>query len=419
MGAVDPTYPLYPIAAIISAVLLLSVLLSSFVRQGWNLGVAFLCFWLFLENLTGAVSAIIWSDNDDTKLYVYCDIVTHLQFITYVVKPMSTLLIMRRLYVIAGLPSVTLVGEEARRLDRVVEWTLGFIIPVLVAGPIYYVVQDARFEVLEGTGCASTTDVSIPTLLLIYPWLTIPPLASAILYYPRVARKLYLQGRESNHFLRSNDPISRTMYTRVLAIASIELILSLSLNITNLALNIVAVISTSPVEFYSGWDYVHTDWAPIAFAWQDMTPYDRATTYYSYWTSIMLGFVIFGLFGITAGARASYRRAICTATGWVERKPTWRGRAGATRAMFSSIRFNRRAPPQEGSLASCELGFLPSVIDIAPPPPDTDAESQTPLEDVVSELDEYKGSSQESDEADQTRAVRAGRRDDRHWRSLA
>lgn len=74
MGAVDPTYPLYPIACIIAAALLFLVLLSSFVRQSWNLGVAFLCFWLLLETLTGGIDAIIWSDNADIKMYVYCDI---------------------------------------------------------------------------------------------------------------------------------------------------------------------------------------------------------------------------------------------------------------------------------------------------------------------------------------------------------
>ena len=77
MGAVDPTYPLYPIACIISAALLLLVLMSSVVRQSWNLGVAFLCFWLFFENLTCAINAIIWSDNADIRLYIYCDIGKH------------------------------------------------------------------------------------------------------------------------------------------------------------------------------------------------------------------------------------------------------------------------------------------------------------------------------------------------------
>ena len=73
-AAVDPTYPLYPIACMLAAAMLLLVLLTSLVRQSWNLGVAFLCFWLFFENLTDGINAIIWSDNADVKLDVYCDI---------------------------------------------------------------------------------------------------------------------------------------------------------------------------------------------------------------------------------------------------------------------------------------------------------------------------------------------------------
>ena len=74
MRAADPTYPLYPLASLSSALLLLLVLLTGFVRQSWNLGVAFLCFWLFWEILAEGINAIIWSDNADIKLYVYCDI---------------------------------------------------------------------------------------------------------------------------------------------------------------------------------------------------------------------------------------------------------------------------------------------------------------------------------------------------------
>ena len=73
-AAVDPTYPLYPTACILAVAMLLLVLLTSYVRQSWNLGVTFLCFWLCLECLTAGIDAIIWSDNADVKLYVYCDI---------------------------------------------------------------------------------------------------------------------------------------------------------------------------------------------------------------------------------------------------------------------------------------------------------------------------------------------------------
>ena len=74
MGPVDPTYPLFPVASLIAAGLVLLVLLNSVIRQNWNLGVTFLCGWLLLYNLIRAVDFIAWSDNADIKLYFWCDV---------------------------------------------------------------------------------------------------------------------------------------------------------------------------------------------------------------------------------------------------------------------------------------------------------------------------------------------------------
>ncbi|KZV72495.1 STE3-domain-containing protein [Peniophora sp. CONT] len=196
MGAVDPTYPLYPAACLLASILLLLVLLTSFVRQSWNLGVAFLCFWLFFENLTNAVSAIIWSDNYDVKNYAYCDIVSHLELFCFVLVPMSTLIILRRLYLIASLQSVDLPSTNTRRWDLVVEWTLGLIIPALIAGPIYYVLQASRFQVIEGSGCTNAVGRSILTEILIASGPIVPPVLSFIRETPPYSRPLKAaQGR--------------------------------------------------------------------------------------------------------------------------------------------------------------------------------------------------------------------------------
>jgi hypothetical protein len=72
--ALDPTYPLFPVVSITCSALMLLLITTSFVRQSWNQGLLFLCFWLFLGNLTFGVNAIIWSDNADLKAFVYCDI---------------------------------------------------------------------------------------------------------------------------------------------------------------------------------------------------------------------------------------------------------------------------------------------------------------------------------------------------------
>ncbi|VDC01501.1 unnamed protein product [Peniophora sp. CBMAI 1063] len=321
MNAVDPTYPLFPIAEVISSAMLLLVLLNSYLRHNWNLGVAFLCFWLFLENLMNAAGAVIWSDNADIKLYAYCDIVSHLQMIVYVVKPMATLIITRRLYLVISDHSVDSSSKAARR-NLVVEWTLGLVIPLLVAGPIYYIHQAFRFAVDEGFGCGNSIIPSILELLTLESWTVVPPRVSVIFYYPRVIRLFYRQSRVSDSFVCSGNSstITRTSYFRILILASIDILLTLPFGIVSIVLTITAALSPPAYyPFYPGWTYLHTDWEPVAYTYADTIAggiSNLAQLYFAQWTSPVLAFVIFGLFGWTAEARQSYWDVVCTIGAW-------------------------------------------------------------------------------------------------------
>ncbi|VDB95774.1 unnamed protein product [Peniophora sp. CBMAI 1063] len=340
MAAADPTYPLYPIACILASTMLLLVLLTSFIRQNWNLGVAFLCFWLFWENLTGGIGSIIWADNADVKLYVYCDIVSHVQVITSVVKPMATLIITRRLYIITSLRSVESPTKAARRRNVVFEWALGLGIPLLVAGPFYYVVQAARFEVDEGWGCSAPSDNSILSILLLYTWNVLPPLVSITTYYPHVARIFYRHNREINY---------------------IDILVTLPLGVANIVLIVRDDLSFGRFPFYFGWTYDHTVWQPESATFAKIVsagPFNVATFYFALWTSPVLAFAIFGFFGVTSEAPASYWRIICTVGGWFGWHPTPRVRR--SRSPLGDIEFGER--PAQNSI-SLGLESNPSYID--------------------------------------------------------
>ncbi|VDC04647.1 unnamed protein product [Peniophora sp. CBMAI 1063] len=356
VAAVDPTYPLYPMASFLAAGMLLLILMTSLVRQSWNLGIAFLCFWLFIANFTDAVNAIIWAENADIKLYVYCDIVTHLQIVASVVAPMSTLIITRRLYLIASLQTVELPGASAKRRNMVIEWTLGLLIPVLVAGPLYYTVQPYRFEVIEGFGCVNTLDNSLLACILVNSWTILPPLASVLIYYPRVVLTFYRQGRDINHFLRSNNSeMSRASYIRILALASIDLLLNLPIGIIALILYIIPM-EGGHTYFYSGWAVVHSAWQPRSFSYQALLstgPVMVSQFYFSSWAYPILSFVIFGFFGVSSEARASYWHVICTVCGWFGWKPTLRTRKA--RSPLGDIEFGERP-------TDLENGSYPSYV---------------------------------------------------------
>ncbi|VDB95169.1 unnamed protein product [Peniophora sp. CBMAI 1063] len=357
MKAVDPSYPLLPVARLLSAVGLLLVLLTSFMRQHWNLGVAFLCFWLFVESLIDGANTIIWSDNADIKLYVYCDIASHIQLITYTVKPMSTLIVIRRLYLIANLQSVDLPSQSARRLNLIVEWSLGLVIPLLVAGPLYYINQGVRFEVLEGFGCTNRLDLSILELLTIQSWILVPPLISIVFYYPRVAWTFYRQSKDINRFLRSNNSISRPSYFRIMVLASIDLLITLPIGIVNLVLALVAALRNNLLPFYWGWTSLHTNWEPLSVSYAEITADGTTNTanfYFINWMSPILAFSIFGLFGLTSEALASYWRVICVIGNWVGWAPT--PRAQNQQASLGEIEFGEQL--RDKSAIDIEIGLI-------------------------------------------------------------
>ncbi|KZV71051.1 hypothetical protein PENSPDRAFT_752047 [Peniophora sp. CONT] len=380
MAAADPTYPLLPIATLLSAVMLVLVLLTSFIRQRWNLGVTFLCFWLIVESVTGGANYIIWSDNADVKLWVYCDIgmpiltpcigvtdqflVSRAQIIGFVVKPMATLIITRRLYLVASLKSVELPNETTRRRNLLIEWTLGLVIPILVAGPIYYTIQVSRFQVVEVFGCGNASAVSVFVLVAIESWGIIPPVISLAVYYPRVARIFYLHSRDINHFLRSNGSVSRTNYLRILALASLDILLTLPIGIVNVVLNVTSDESQTSLRFYPGWARVHSNWEPLSYSYAELQATGVSALplgYFTYWTSPVLAFTIFGLFGMTAEARATYWGVICTVGGWFGWKPS--PRAGNLNAGVSLGTIEFGAQPQETMTLDAEMGSHPSFID--------------------------------------------------------
>ncbi|VDB95844.1 unnamed protein product [Peniophora sp. CBMAI 1063] len=366
MAAVTPVYPWLTIAYCLASVMLLLVLLTGIIRQNSNLGVTLLCFWLFSENLTAAVNTVVWADNAEVKLYVWCDIVSHLREIAFVVKPMATLIITRRLFLIAtSLQSTDFAREAVNRRDIAIEWILGLVIPLLVAGPIYYLNQYARFEVDERLGCTDATSFSVVELLTMESWTILPPLVSIIFYYPKVVRVFYRQVRDHSSTLYSHYSASeRTNYMRILLLASVDILLTLPFGIVNITLNLVAALSP-PAFFplYLGWSLLHSDWDPVVYTYTDQQIIGSAKLaqyYFTSWTSPVLAFAIFGLLGLTREARASYRSvisAVCGRLGW--KRALWARTTG--HSSLGDIEFGMR--PTSTSMFDVETGTRhPSVL---------------------------------------------------------
>jgi hypothetical protein len=116
----------------------------------------------------------------------------------------------------------------------------------------------------------------------------------------------YRHSRETNEFLQSNRSVNRPNYFRILALACIDIALTLPLGISLLVLSIIPGVS----PFYYGWSFVHSNWGPVAVLYSDMPPWFRYQLYVQSWISPFLSIIIFALLGTTPEACATYWRGI-------------------------------------------------------------------------------------------------------------
>ena len=159
----------------------------------------------------------------------------------------------------------------------------------------------------------------------------------------------YRQSRDVNRFLQSNGSVSRTNYMRILALASIDIILMLPTGVVSIALTAAQALSFGPPRFYFGWTYEHTGWEPMGAPYAPLVASGSSTVaqlYFSQWTSPVLAFAIFGLFGVTSEARASYWHIICALGGWFGWRPTPRVSQG--RSSLGDIEFCERTRQGSG-----------------------------------------------------------------------
>ena len=167
----------------------------------------------------------------------------------------------------------------------------------------------------------------------------------------KVARKLYRQRRDVNSFLSSNPSVSRTSYLRILMLAGADILLTLPLGIVDIYLNVAAALSPPRYfPFYPGWDFLHNGWAPVSYSYAELQaqePVALAQFYFTLWTTPVLAFAIFGLFGLTREARASYRNIYRSTMDRLGSNftPRWRER----RASLGEIEFGTRQKDSSGS----------------------------------------------------------------------
>ncbi|KAF7372712.1 STE3-like pheromone receptor [Mycena sanguinolenta] len=299
----DPFYPAFQILSFLGFVLVLIPLPWHF--QAWNSGTCLFMIWTALSCLIAFVNSVVWANSVDDVAPVWCDISTRLMVGIAVAIPASSLCINRRLYKIASCQTVSVTQAEKRRAV-LVDLAIGLGIPLLQM-PLQFIVQGHRFNIVENIGCYPTTYNVAIAYPLSYLWPNIINIISGC--YAICTLRAFLHRRaQFSQFLSLNSGLTATRYFRLMALASMELFLSLPIFTYGLYLT----ITRQPIQPWISWDNVHADFSNIgqepAIIWRSDSHF-QATYELSRWIGVVCALVFFGFFGFAAEAKKQYRLA--------------------------------------------------------------------------------------------------------------
>ncbi|KAG2133641.1 GPCR fungal pheromone mating factor [Suillus bovinus] len=241
--------------------------------------------WLFILNFVYGIDAIIWSNNVNIVVPVWCDITSKIIIGSTFALPAACLCICIHIEHVASVNrGRTLLSDKCTR--QLFELFMCFGLQMVSMG-LHYIVQGHRFDIIEGYGCRPATYVSIPAIFLI--WL--PPLVlSALLSSISLRRR----SKFARHLETSRNGLTTFRYFRLMLMAIVEMIWNIM--VTSYTLWFVAM----DVRPWTNWDDVHWDFSRIDLYPAAFMPKIALTNYYLVWwvvpasTFIFVAFFAFG-----------------------------------------------------------------------------------------------------------------------------
>ncbi|KAK6987715.1 STE3-like pheromone receptor [Favolaschia claudopus] len=347
----DPSYPVYPIFAFLGFVCVLIPLPWHF--QAWNSGTCLFMMWTALSCLIGFVNSVVWRESIADVAPIWCDISTRLMIGIAVGIPTASLCINRRLYKIASCQTVSISKAEKRRAV-LVDLAIGLGIP-FVQMPLQFVVQGHRYDILENVGCYPTTYNVVPAYPLSILWPNFINLISAC--YAILTLRAFLQRRARfAEFLSTTTGLTPARYFRLMALASLELLLNLP--ITSYGLYLTA--SRSRIAPWISWNNTHADFLYVgqipAIFWRS-DHHTQTTVELSRWVGIICAICFFAFFGFAAEARKHYRIAF-----WAVAK-----RFGYNPPANGALPFPRLRWPWKKSAATLPSSAGPKLLPLSLP----------------------------------------------------
>jgi hypothetical protein len=241
-------------------------------------------------------------------------------------------------------------------------------------------VQTAQFEVIETLGCFTASGQDVLSLLIVESWAVTLPLISLVFYWrksaliwpyihqllihvlnnkARIIWRFYHHSKQTNELLSSECSVGRDKFFRVLIIGCIDIL-------GTLPLGLLDVIPTSillyrlKAPFYVGWRYTHADWQPKSIKYT-RSPHRNIfigfEQFANPWSDVVMGFLIFALFGLTEDARVAYRQGFSRIAGLFGLRCSTRKDRPVSNIAFKSKDAESDAVAFRYAVASSELCF--------------------------------------------------------------
>lgn len=188
-----------------------------------------------------------------------------------------------------------------------------------------YIVQGHRYDILEDVGCWPTIYTSAVAIPSVYMWpliislVSIPYCGKYILFYWPTSLtgflalsciSFYRRRADFQRYLAASDAgLNVDRYLRLMALASLEVLVVLPLNL----FSIIANMTNSQLLPYTSWEDVHYNFGRVAFVSRVLQEANRKffiEFIISRWAVPLSGFLFFLFFGLSIEARKDYNRVI-------------------------------------------------------------------------------------------------------------
>ncbi|EJF59104.1 STE3-domain-containing protein [Dichomitus squalens LYAD-421 SS1] len=312
---VDPTYPLFPIFAVLGFALVLVPLPWHW--EAWNSATCYYMLWTSLSCFNQFINSVVWAKDAIDHAPAWCEISTRITIAASVGIPAAAMCINQRLYSIARAQAVMITKAEKGRAV-IVDTLICVLFPVIIAA-LSYIVQGHRYNVLEQLGCFPALYNTSLTYFLVDWW---PLLLGVIASVYCVLSLLAFNKRRAqfNEFLSSKkSSLTLSRYFRLMALSTTSLLLLIPISSYGIYLN----TTTSPLGKWISWSDTHFDFGRIeqipAIVWRASSTSVIAHEL-NRWLSPACALIFFVYFGIASEARRHYRTAFWFVVDRVGRK---------------------------------------------------------------------------------------------------